>query len=263
VQVGAGVSIHNNTFKEILGKAGDITSSAHPDMVQDQGNYTKVYDNDFDDVGDSNFDFDAFSDPNISNIWIYNNVFHIDSALDSYPDQIRVYDSNGNDQIASINDFMVMNNLFADAGGSNIPPVNICYYETCSSATGSGNTFTNNIWVNEANRNDNILYVGTSGPAWTVSNNVYNGPSGATIRWTDGSTYTPANFINEFDPAGHSLVPAFVSYAADSASDDFHLAGEDTVATNTGSNLSADFTTDKDGLARPQTGPWDIGPYQR
>jgi len=39
------------------------------------------------------------------------------------------------------------------------------------------------------------------------------------------------------------------------------LAASDTVARGNGVNLSAYFTTDKDGNVRPLSGPWDIGAY--
>jgi Right handed beta helix region len=52
--------------------------------------------------------------------------------------------------------------------------------------------------------------------------------------------------------------PFFVN--ATSAAFDPHLrAGS--AAINAGLNLSSVFTTDKDGVARPATGAWDIGPY--
>lgn len=43
---------------------------------------------------------------------------------------------------------------------------------------------------------------------------------------------------------------------------DLHLLGTDTVARNQGRDMSAYFTTDKDGVTRPQQAVWDIGAYE-
>jgi hypothetical protein len=55
-----------------------------------------------------------------------------------------------------------------------------------------------------------------------------------------------------------SADPRFVHGA--SAGFDAHLAS-DSPAVKAGLNLYSVFTTDKDGAARPATGPWDLGAY--
>lgn len=52
----------------------------------------------------------------------------------------------------------------------------------------------------------------------------------------------------------------FVSYTKHSASNNYHLLVTATALIGTGTNLSAYFTTDADGLARSV--PWDIGAYK-
>jgi len=41
-----------------------------------------------------------------------------------------------------------------------------------------------------------------------------------------------------------------------------HLQAGDAVATDHGLSLAAYFTTDKDGVTRPQGSAWDIGAYE-
>ena len=264
VQTGSGVSVHNNAFKEIV--LNETTSDQHPDMIQNQGNYTKVYDNDFENVGDSNFDYDGFAaGGSVHDIWIYNNVFHIVTPIDPYPDFIRLYSSGA--KITSITNFKIMNNLLADSrAGGGVPPVNICYYGGCSAnTTGTGSQVSNNIFVNDGNGTSAgaMLDVApTGGSEWGANNNVYYRPTNSYIAWK-GTRYTAANFVTNIDRAGKTALPAFNSYSPSSAHNDFHLATRDTVATNAGANLRTYFTTDKDGRARPRTGPWTIGPYQR
>jgi hypothetical protein len=58
-------------------------------------------------------------------------------------------------------------------------------------------------------------------------------------------------------------MPAFVRYSQGSATNDFHLTAGDTVARDAGVALTSFFAIDKDGVARPQGGAWDRGPYER
>jgi Concanavalin A-like lectin/glucanases superfamily len=264
VQTGSGVSVHNNAFKEIV--LNEATSHQHPDMIQNQGNYTKVYDNDFENVGDSNFDYDGFAaGGSVHDIWIYNNVFRIVTPIDPYPDFIRLYSSGA--KITTITSFKIMNNLFADSnGGGGIPPVSICYYGGCSAnSTGTGSQVSNNIFVNDGDGTSAgaMLDVApTGGSGWISTNNVYYRRTTGYISWK-GTGYTAADFVTTIDRAGKTALPAFKHYSPNSPQNDFHLASTDTVATHAGANLGTYFTTDKDERARPGRGPWNIGPYQR
>jgi Concanavalin A-like lectin/glucanases superfamily len=264
VQNGSGVSVHDNTFKEIV--LNETTSRQHPDMIQNQGNYTKVYDNDFVNVGDSNFDYDGFAaGGSVHDIWIYNNVFQILTPIDPYPDFIRLYSSGS--AITSVTNFKVMSNVFADSSaGGGVPPVNICYYAGCAAgATGTGCQVTNNIFVNDGDGSSAgamLAVEAAGGSGWTANNNVYYRASNGYVTWK-GTSFSAATFVSTIDKAGRTALPAFSSYSPGAASNDFHLASADTVATNHGANLSGYFASDRDQVARPASGPWNIGPYQR
>jgi hypothetical protein len=72
----------------------------------------------------------------------------------------------------------------------------------------------------------------------------YNGNVGTSPTVTYRNNFTAAN-------------PLFVN----AANADYHLQSGST-AINTGLDLSAYFTTDKDGVARPQGAGWDMGAYE-
>ena len=283
LHAGDGDSIYSNKFKEIFGNAGDVISTQHPDMIQNEGDNIKVYNNEFENVGDSNFDFDACTTgASIHDIWIYNNLFHVTQWIDNYPDFIRVYDSLclSSPPISTITNFKVMNNLFADDfNGGGIPPVNICLPQygsggqggCAATVSGSGNQFTNNIWANDGtgSSGNDMLYLRSGLAGWTADHNVYFFPTSrgtGYVNWL-GTERTAASFVANVDTTGKTALPSFQSYTSCTATpcpatNDFHLQNGDTVAKDTGTDLSSYFTTDKDGTARPQNGAWDIGPYE-
>jgi hypothetical protein len=261
IQNGSGVTIAYNQFRQVV---RDIrTSGQHPDTIQNQGDFTKVYGNTFTNVGDSNFDFDTFADAAPHDIRIYNNVFRIVETIDPYPDFIRFYHSSGSAP-RSISGFVVANNVFADAsGGSGVPPVNVCYYDPCGSPGTSGNRVENNIFVNDGTGGSSgpMLFVSGDAGSWTASHNVYYRSRSGYVTWK-GVRYPARTFAARVDPAGSTRLPAFVRYTPRSATNNFHLRGSDRVARNRGTSLAALFRTDKDGVARPKGGAWDIGAYE-
>ena len=260
-----GLTVSHDHFTAVTLASG--LSKQHPDQIQLQGNWAKIYDNTFTNVGDSDVDMDNFANPNAHDIQIYNNVFQIQTVIDPYPDFVRLYHSSG--PITSLNHVVIANNVFADSTGSGIPSVNLCYYEDCATATGSGNQLVNNEFVNLGPSNSEAVFA--RGP-WTSSHNVFYG-GGGRVHWlTDDKTtsLTFAQFIANVDPTSVTALPTFQSYtlpstpgASGSATDDFHLATADTVSANTGLSLASLFNTDHDGVARPEGLAWDRGPFER
>jgi hypothetical protein len=268
IQSGSGVTVANNTFTAAT--TSSPTSDQHPDTIQNQGDYLKVYGNDFVNVGDSNIDFDVFADATPHDVWIYNNLFHIVTAIDPYPDFFRFYRSSGA-TTTSVTNFKLWNNVFADdTNGGGIPPVNFCYY-SCTSPSGSGNEIKNNVFVNAgtgaASSSGATLYIGAAGftrSSFAIANNVFANTSGTNVVCLVGTCSIGNSAITAGVDANASFaIPAFVRYAQGSATNDFHLLAGDTVARGTGVSLASFFTTDKDGVARPQGGAWDRGPYER
>ena len=56
IQTSSGMSIYNNTFK--FTKTTVYTSTQHPDVLQLQGNFIKIYNNEFLNIADSGIDYD-------------------------------------------------------------------------------------------------------------------------------------------------------------------------------------------------------------
>jgi hypothetical protein len=267
IQSGSGVTVANNTFTQAT--TSSQTSDQHPDTIQNQGDYLKVYGNDFVNIGDSNIDFDAFADSTPHDVWVYDNLFRVVKTIDPYPDFFRFYRSGGV-STTSVTNFKMWNNVFADAtNGGGIPPVNFCYY-SCSSASGSGNEIKNNVFLNvgtgEASQYGAALWVGPGIPrsSFAIANNVFARTSGTNVACLGGSCSIGNSAITSAVDANAAFaMPSFVRYAQASATNDFHLLPGDTVAQDTGVALTSFFATDKDGVARPQGGAWDRGAYER
>ncbi len=75
IQCYGGMSAYKNVFK--VSNTSVYTSSQHPDMFQLQGNYLKIYGNEFVNVGDSHIDYDCYNNSTPHDVWIYNNLFRI------------------------------------------------------------------------------------------------------------------------------------------------------------------------------------------
>jgi hypothetical protein len=125
---------------------------------------------------------------------------------------------------------------------------------------------------------------GTFDPAVTnslIKNNLfYNcGITNPIDNWEDSTRATAADYNFDYNLIGGAYTqfkvdsaspytqanprtgtPQFVSYSPKSVSNDLHLAAGDTAARGAGVDLSAYFTTDKDGNTR--SGAWSIGAFQ-
>jgi chitodextrinase len=262
IQTGAGLTAYNNTFKEITTSV--TTSDQHPDMLQVQGNYIKLYNNEFINVGDSVFDYGYFpNDPNLHDVWVYNNVFRIQQVIDPYPEFFRLYANPGS--VASINNFKILNNDFIDnQGGYRV----IRFDSFNGSPTGSGNQIENNIFHNDGGGSSYapIIWIDNSSnftsTSFTFDHNIYSNTSGTQYVMYRGTSYTTSQWVSAMEPHGSTAHPTFKSYTPLGASNDFHLATSDTVASGAGANFGSIFTTDKDGTLRPSSGAWDDGAYE-
>jgi hypothetical protein len=246
---GNGVSIWANTFR--VDSTTSATSDEHPDSVQVNGDFIKIYRNDFINVGDSIIDVGGYSGRD--SVYVFNNVIRITQDVDSYPEFFRFY----NGTPAYVNNIKIINNTFVDQRTSS-GWFTVGFRNYNGNPTGVGNEIKNNIFVNCA-----ALLIhpstGFTSNSFAFGGNVY--PSNFGIEFW-GTTYTPASWVASRDSGGKVGQPAFVSYTTKSVNNDFHLLSSDTVARNTGVNMSALFNTDKDGNPRPATGSWDAGAYQ-
>ncbi|HVM59668.1 MAG TPA: PKD domain-containing protein, partial [Verrucomicrobiae bacterium] len=197
-----------------------------------------------------------------SNVWIYNNVFQMANWL-------------------SVSQMQAGQNENAVVVGS----------QYSGTWTWSGIVIANNTIVDLLNEGVSVIGLGGSSETWTnclVANNlIYDCglPGRYEISFSDASTNGirfAYNYLGAGAYGGHTNSPAqlpppagctslggsttpvqFLSYSLLSTNSDLHLATNDTTCAGQGMNLSTYFGTAADGTARPASGAWDIGAYQR
>jgi hypothetical protein len=242
IQWGNSVSVYNNHFQVVL---GTYLSPApqHADVMQVAGSYWKIYDNYFQNIGESYIYDDEFDAPDQSHdFYVYNNVFWqnpgqslspVARGMDFQPEAGGVG--------TTFTDFYVANNVFANIISDDFAI-----------------RFNNAAAYTRVNIVNNLFYNCSSPLVLDPGINVfYNkadpGPGGVgnallgQANSSGPSTTNPVSYVNE--PAG-----------------DLHLAPGDIGAAGNGTNWpgtvpSFTFNTDKDGSPRPQTA-WALGPYE-
>lgn len=261
IQCGSGMTIQGNKFKVMATSV--YTSDQHTDTIQATGNYLKVYGNEFVNVGDSVFDFDCYANANPHDVWIYNNLFRITDNVDTYPEYFRFYASFNS--CASIVNFKILNNTFVD---NNFQYRVVRFDMFNANPTASGNEIKNNIFYNcgGGNASAPVIYVqnstGFGADSFAIDGNVYYQAGATPYVSYLGTSYTAANWVSTHEPNGKAAAPRFVSYTAFANANDFHLQSTDTVAKDAGLTLASYFSTDRDGVIRPQGTAWDIGAYE-
>ncbi len=218
----SGLSFYRNHVKVNLTSAYPQGGGAqHSDIFQMGGNYMKIYDNVFEDVGESIIYQDNFDQvANVKGVYIYNNLFvnshapgsDVARGIDIQPESGGVG--------TTFTDVIIANNDFIDWTRG----VFLVRFDQISSCT-------NCLVENNIAYNSPIGYATSTVPAVVVSNNV------------TGSV----NFV------------AYAQFAA--ATNDLHLTSDNPTVIGQGLNLSNYFTTDKDNNVRASTGGWDIGAY--
>jgi hypothetical protein len=257
IQVGDSNDIYDNTFYTA---AGATNGAQHPDFLQTQGSYLRIYNNIFRNAIDSAIDVDLSNNWGecLNHFWVYNNIFTQDSSITrssgvgSWPAAIRVYNFTG----SAIDDVVICNNTFVDWMGDGTYTgwgINI---NQQGSATVANTIVKNNLFLNVATASYYVINIAASSGAvaadWNVDYNLVNaGAHGVTTVEVDGAAYTQAH--------PRTGVPTFIAYTHTDPSNDYHLATADTAARGQGTDLSGYFTTDKDGVTRSA---WDIGAYE-
>ncbi|MGZ3792083.1 MAG: choice-of-anchor Q domain-containing protein [Bdellovibrio sp.] len=231
LQTGDSTNIYNNIFRNVVDASA--LPGQHPDNIQMGGRYVKVYGNTFIDVGDSNIDYDAQGSGEIQDVYIYNNLFHIVTKLDEYPDFIRMY-STGK-AINLFSNVKILNNTFVVDTGQLATYMGqlMGFGFGNGSGAGSGNEIKNNLAYGTGNMGINQS---TGGSSWSVSygNNIYPVPVSMDPNAIIGIPILDANFIP---------------------------TATDALARDQGMTLSY-FSTDKLGTPRPQGSAWDIGAFE-
>jgi hypothetical protein len=247
-------STYNNDVSHIEG-------SGHSDSIICQNaQYCAVYNNYIHNSGDQNIYVDCFADKSVGvsscdHVWIFNNV------LNSVPGHgiIAVTESVGLGT-PIMNDVRIYNNTIYATSSYNVWTGQIA-------GSFNGIDIANNIF----NRNTDGSYyslqldVPSSSHVTGVDYDVY-GTSCANcpqVMYDWSGILSFAQFQSAgYETHGYYANPTFVS------SSDYHLASSDTAARSKGKNLTSLCTTmpalcyDKDGIARPASGAWNIGAYE-
>jgi hypothetical protein len=270
-----GMDIYDNTFGPRAVWTGRTTG--HPDMLQMYGKYYRVYNNTFvgivnaaDGGGNSFIRWEPYSATwkAAGCVRIYNNVFY--NTGDSNGGLERGIEISpfgfGADKPTSVEDIVVANNTFYR-----------CWFQAINFSMGSvlghgdvsGIVFENNLHVDavnsstggdvfSANYGDGTITFGVhgSGADVIVDYNLFFASSGTydnNIEGPDGTVYnTPALFRAGTSLDSHGL-------SDDPLLDANYAPQVGSPAIDAGVDLSAYFTTDKDGKVRSA---WDIGAYE-
>jgi hypothetical protein len=250
-----GYDVYNNIFH---GYNQTFSGEAqHPDVIQAQGMYWRIYNNHFYNWGDSAIDNDHFVDGTIQHWRIYNNVFSLTDQVSALPFVIRMYENGPTGYgTTKIDDLVIANNTFVDIYGG-LYPIYLYSSNGPYNPVVTNTIIRNNLSYNSGVWNGYWLYIDPASNAVAANYNVdynlaYAGPDGYTGLYVDGAVYTQSH--------PRTGQPLFVTYSKRANGNDFHLQAGDTVAKGQGVDLSAYFTTDKDGITR--TGAWSIGAYQ-
>jgi hypothetical protein len=230
VMSGTGFSIYNN----VLISYPNVNYSArqHADGWQTSGGmFIKIYNNlilgfgDFGLYGGCWGDAVAGGCHVFSNVRYYNNI--VDSISNSAAGSIVVSSQKGTNSYFT--NICVFNNLGRVGPASPNMPGVYKFRTGDGLGTWSDNYYSNNIAITP----------------WL---GVWNG-----MGFSDGNNVT----VKDADAAA-----LFVSFVAGATNNNFQLRSSATKLIRQGRNLYSAFPCDKDGVARPRSGNWDVGPYQ-
>jgi hypothetical protein len=226
----SGVSVYNNT---IIGYGvSNYQGTQHQDGMQPLGgDHIKVYNNYFQDI----CNYPVYGDAvygGFQGFYVFNNIVALVTAgvrASPAPQGVAIGSEMNN---APFSDIVVANNIVADYGSHTAIALGAGGSGTIQ--YGSNLRVQNNIILN--NNSTNPIH---PDPNVTISNNVLSTGAGM-----------------------------FVSYIPNKANTaDFHLVSPAPTLIGAGVNLTvnsdiSNITLDRDGVQRPASGNWDIGPYQ-
>jgi hypothetical protein len=223
-QGNGGVSVYNC---QMYGYFNGYNGIQHQDGCQCMaGPYNKIYNNYFYGLGNSAINVaPVFSA--LTFTYVYNNI-----AVACHDFGIYM-DVESDDDYFTMENCILANNLCEPSSSS--------FYDMLfGNYDGTPGTYSNNLVAN------NII----------VNRTTQAGNPGA-IASAGSATEEDTVFLTTSQAAAY-----FTSYTAGTTNSNFHLQSAATALIGQGANLSASFTIDKDGIIRPSTGAWDIGPYQ-
>ncbi len=226
IKGGHATSIYNNLFAGY--DPGGFAGSQHQDAIQAlAGSYIKIYNNKF---------------VNMTNYGIFLQAFYGDFS------HVRIY-----------NNQLVLTNPTIQASA---PPQGIVVGQNQAGHDNLGRwaVFTDVVVANNTVADYGATHScgglgGTAGPVYTNCTLANN------ICWK-GGWFAAGEGVTQVDNITSSSGIHFASYSNLSPSNDFHLLSSDTTFKDQGTSMASYFTTDKDGVSRPQGSAWDMGAYE-
>jgi hypothetical protein len=259
IQLRGGFDIFNNRIHDNWQRPTTI-GSPHPDGIQAQGTYLRIYNNEI----YNNHTFQIFVDqiryspPEMAGYaLVYNNICYI-------TDKTHIKNGFGiaykaEESIKStVTDVKIFNNTIVDMGYSGIQ-----IFNDFGSVV---NSFIKNNIVMNCRTSGTWGYVcGTSEDNGVEIdyNVIYSGAAGGDRMLWNSQNIDYIEFVKRgFGQSnGKNGQPAFVKYEQ-WTQHDLHLTSSDSVAIDKGITLSELCQTDKDGVKRPQGTRWDSGAYE-
>ena len=256
IQATYAVDIYNNIFN--AESATDL-GVQHPDFIQFDFHLCRVWNNVFNGngVGINSAIFRNYPDPGpttISDFKFYNNIIFnmgwsgfawstgtgntsvsavianntfVDNNAANYPLAINLSSSN------TTPDIIIENNILYNSGRATGPPMQVVLIKFYNESQKAGITFDYNL-INAGAHGSTVAQWAVIGQEWTSIT----------------------------QPHGQIGVPSFLFYIEYSANNNFHLVSSDVASKDHGVSLYSYFTSDKDGVSRPQGSAWDIGAYE-
>jgi len=243
----SGHDIYDNVIGEVYQHPN--CGTGHPDGIQAQGNYTRVWGNEIYNCSTHGIFADPLNCGTAEHIRIWNNlVYRTDS--DIHMQGIKVKQERGTN---SVNHILVANNTVVDIGYLAI--------EIKCDVT-SDVIVENNLVFNCRLSGQYGYVIGTLDNVGTIDYNcVSKGPSGGDKMMWNAVSMEYIDFVSNGHGQlnGQTGTPLFVSWDEmdrDQDGQNFRLSEDDTACVGNGVDLSQFFTTDKDGKTRTT---WDIG----
>lgn len=237
---------------DVYGNIIDLTNSIpalHADGVQGAGGYWRIYNNKF--ISGTQQVFIETVDENLTDVRIYNNIFE-----DGQGPAIIFRSKNIVTQTdKTFSDIIIANNTFIDP-----TTYTLRMFQDYADLHYSGFEFSNNISYSPGTDHMTISDSVYAKADLLMYNNIFYSPNTVGYDATDdgGGPYnTAADFNTGTGFTGNTnSQPLFIDYTGEN----YQLSGGDTVAKNTGKDMSVYFTTDYTGNTR--FGAWDIGAYE-
>jgi len=259
IQLRGGCDIYNNRIHDNWQRPG-ILGKPHPDGIQAQGTYLRIYNNEL--YNNSTFqifvDQIRFAPPELAGYaLVYNNVCYLTDKTHILNGFGIAYKAEAS-VTSTVTDVFIFNNTIVDMGYSGIQVFNV---------HGSVvNSFIKNNIIYNCRTSGTYGYVcGTSENSGVEINHnvICAGQGGGDRMLWNSENFDYIDFVQRgFGQAnGINDLPAFVQYEKWNRYD-LHLLSSDTVAIDKGTDLGEHFHSDKDGIPRPQGINWDIGAYE-